>query len=1026
MRVLFSTGSPARYMRPPSLGDEQVNCGPDWADERAADGRIRSLATPTGDYDLATVAAKLPPEQQPDVVVCLVDASWRNVPHNLAAFKVPRVLLVADTHHLRSPLIGMLRYLAGEPFDRVVFLYDRHHAAFFHAAGFRNLHWFPGLTFPHGDAVVRAARNADRTPRLAFVGQAGNFHPRRTRLLAALAARGLPLAQRALPQDEAPAFYGSSLLGFNASLNGDLNLRVFEILAAGTGLLTDRLAAESGLARLFPEGREIALYGDERELTERAADLLGHPAEAAKLGAAGAQWFDRHLGETPRHEAFRSLAFDGVSPALFEFEPQEKTRVFMGGDIDRLLQGLMVYEGVQELHRTQEKVRVALDADAPVELDEIFATLPRVEVSRARDHGEADLAVFGRAQLDTILPSRAARLWCRDAQENDLEELGRRFAPAGLVPASRDVAVFCRAETKAPATAPVDEAAQALVQLRQGNHAAALDLARSALAKSPRSVTAYLVLGELALARNGAPLAEKLFRQALALQPGVAATEVQLARALCAQGRFRPADEALGRVLRTEPHHLPALLALAHLRLAEKQPAAAETALREAARRHPSAPEAARELGVFLKREGRALEALGWQRRALGCADPIPLVDPAEGPVRAAFIVQHPQGWTSLESVWRAMEDDPAFAPVVIAAPYRHPYPTEGGPEAIYGFLARAGVPFAKWNEFPLRPGFADIVFIQNPYDVTRPEPLHVAALLRLVPRIAYVPYGLEIGGGERNNTMVMNMPLQQLAWMVFARSERQRRAYAVHCDGGNAHVAVTGHAKLDALRDLARVTAPELDAFAAGRKIVGWNPHFDLRPDGTRFGTGFSTFLGWWKFIVAEFARRPDLALVVRPHPLLFGTLESRGIWTRAETDACLREMAQAGNILVDRGASYLGLFARSSAMLSDASSFVLEYAATGKPLLYLHNPSGPALNEDGEFVERHLYTARVDTDIAGFLDQVAAGRDPHGEARRAAYADYMHQPPEGVGVAVKNAIHERLVREAHPAPATRALATG
>src|SRR5512140_962599 len=98
MRILFSTGSPAAYMRPPALSDAQVNCGPDWRDEHDADGRVRSLATPLGEYDLASVAARLPPEQRPEAVVCVVDASWRNLPRNLAAFPCPRVLLVADTH----------------------------------------------------------------------------------------------------------------------------------------------------------------------------------------------------------------------------------------------------------------------------------------------------------------------------------------------------------------------------------------------------------------------------------------------------------------------------------------------------------------------------------------------------------------------------------------------------------------------------------------------------------------------------------------------------------------------------------------------------------------------------------------------------------------------------------------------------------------------------------------------------------------------------------------------------------------
>lgn len=109
MRILFSTCSAAHYMAPPQLADEQVNCGPFFQD-REIGGRFVSLATPKGEYDLAAVAARLPADQQPDVVVCLVDASWFNQPKNLAALKCPKVVLVADTHHMNKPVTGMLSY----------------------------------------------------------------------------------------------------------------------------------------------------------------------------------------------------------------------------------------------------------------------------------------------------------------------------------------------------------------------------------------------------------------------------------------------------------------------------------------------------------------------------------------------------------------------------------------------------------------------------------------------------------------------------------------------------------------------------------------------------------------------------------------------------------------------------------------------------------------------------------------------------------------------------------------------------
>ncbi len=142
MRILYCTGSAASYMAPPRLAAEQVNCGPDWLDDDIG-GYVTARNTPVGEFDLAAIAAALPADQQPDAVVCLVDASWRAMPRNLRAFRCPKVLLIADTHHLNAPITGMIRYAQSEPFDRVVVLYDRHHWNFFKAAGLKSLYWFP-------------------------------------------------------------------------------------------------------------------------------------------------------------------------------------------------------------------------------------------------------------------------------------------------------------------------------------------------------------------------------------------------------------------------------------------------------------------------------------------------------------------------------------------------------------------------------------------------------------------------------------------------------------------------------------------------------------------------------------------------------------------------------------------------------------------------------------------------------------------------------------------------------------------
>jgi len=443
MRVLFSTLSPRAYMAPPIFGDEQINCGPDWKDEKDENARYLSLATPVGSYDLALVASRLPPEQAPDLVVCLIDASRRSMPRNLAAFKCPRVVLVGDTGHMQSPLMGMLQYLSSEPYHRIVLPYDRHHASIFRTAVFKRIHWFPGITFPHSDAAVRNARKKRREQILAFTGQVGKYHPRRCRLVEALKESGLPLVIRQIQQSQALQFYGESLVGFNASLNGGVNLRVFEILSTGGALLTDRITPAAGLDQILREGTDRISYTGTEDLLEKAEYLLTHPTRTSEIGLAGASWFDRTMNESRRRTAFHQLAFDGKDLPEFEFSEGEKSSLLFGGSLPRLVQSVAVYEGIQELHRVKETVRVAIDPSVPEDFSTLCQTLPRAEIRNAAASERTDyLATCSDRVAEQSRTMYADRIWCWDAEPARFEALLPKVVSAGYVCRSQVPALF--------------------------------------------------------------------------------------------------------------------------------------------------------------------------------------------------------------------------------------------------------------------------------------------------------------------------------------------------------------------------------------------------------------------------------------------------------------------------------------------------------------------------------------------------------------------------------------------------------
>lgn len=614
-------------MAPPQLGDEQIVGGPDWIDERDTAGRVRSIRTPGGEYPVAAVLAKLAPEQQPDVLVCLVDSSRRNLPRALGAFRGPKVLLVADTHHLQSPLTGMMRYASAERFDRIVFLYNRHHAPIFGAAGFKNLFWFPGLTFPHSDATVQTARaGAKAASRIAFVGQAGKHHPRRARMLAALLKSGLPVLQRQVAQTQALRCYAESSVGFNCSLNGDLNLRSFEILAGGGLLLTDRLGVGSGLDLLQEQGCEFATYGDEQEMIAVAREHLRSEAETRARAARGQEWFDREFNETRRRELFRALALDGVAPAVFPLPEEETHRITFSSQRDLLTQTL-VYESLQEAHRSQETVAAVAEVSVPASFVALAATLPRVKIVDSAA-SEANLAIISSMEAASSPTIQVEQVWCCDADPEQCDSIAATLGSRGFVARAQGVPVYQFARE-------FDSRLQAAeVALRSGRITVAANLVQSVLHREPSHTAALLLTAQLALA----------------LEDGDLAREV-----MASLRKLKPAPKQLPEIERALVHLLPppesAVVQAARVQLSRGHPGEAAMALHGYLKSHPDDVAARRFFSEILLQLGRLKEALGVQRETMAAVE----ITPQDWLLRARIYQRLGRAAEGLNDVLRAV-----------------------------------------------------------------------------------------------------------------------------------------------------------------------------------------------------------------------------------------------------------------------------------------------------------------------------------------------------------------------------------
>lgn len=367
--ILLSWYTDPRNIPPFVLSPNQTTVGPK---VRPDQPRLMFAGrTPIGVYDLkvALESQRLPTRY--DLVVVYADASHTNFPLNLGAFDCPKLLVVGDTHHLESPLRRMVEYATDARYDFVVSICNRQHLHWFTAAGFSRVAWFPSLAVRH----VPRPLQPDRKAQLGFVGQLGGPHVRRERLIASLRSSGLPLAATTGSRELTADVYAESVACFNASLNGDLNFRVFEVLSAGGCLLTDRLAPQSGLGLLLKEDAHYFGYDSPEELVDKARYLLRHRERASEVARSGNAKFVESMLPSRRAGDLLAWVLEDRLDDLYRAPAQEQPE----GAAADLMDRMRVYEFLQQLHLERERPRVLFDPAVPQIYRSDAADLRRLE-----------------------------------------------------------------------------------------------------------------------------------------------------------------------------------------------------------------------------------------------------------------------------------------------------------------------------------------------------------------------------------------------------------------------------------------------------------------------------------------------------------------------------------------------------------------------------------------------------------------------------------------------------------------------
>lgn len=236
----------------------------------------------------------------PDDLVVFVDPGpeW---PLGLEALACPAVAYFIDVHQNLPIRLDMSRF-----FD-AVFIAQKDYVPAFEAIGHRHAHWLPLACDPDTHHVPASARDID----VGFVGKLGLTGTERHATLTGVLPRyATNDYRRFYPPEEMGRLYGRSKIVFNAAINGDVNMRVFEAWAAGALLVTDRV--DNGFAEIFEDGVNCVCYAGADDAIAKIDHFLAHDAEREAIAGAGQHAaLSRH---TYRHRWEAMMA--GVRPAM--------------------------------------------------------------------------------------------------------------------------------------------------------------------------------------------------------------------------------------------------------------------------------------------------------------------------------------------------------------------------------------------------------------------------------------------------------------------------------------------------------------------------------------------------------------------------------------------------------------------------------------------------------------------------------------------------------------------------------------
>jgi len=379
--------------------------------------------------------------------------------------------------------------------------------------------------------------------------------------------------------------------------------------------------------------------------------------------------------------------------------------------------------------------------------------------------------------------------------------------------------------------------------------------------------------------------------------------------------------------------------------------------------------------------------------------------------IKVVFLLIHESIW-KYEGLYRLMDQDERFEPVVVVCPY-----TKYGDDNMFremnqsynSFIAKGYNVIKSFDEKnnwinikeDINP---DIVCFTNPWNLTREEYRIENFLDHLT---CYVPYGFKC---SHLNEAHYNKPMQNFVWKFFIETNIHKKLSKKYSRNNGRNSVVTGYPGMDKLLEEIEIDNDPWKIKAPKIKRIIWAPHHSIPGHGANLD--YSTFMDYHQSMLNLAKKlKNEIQIAFKPHPILRSKLSRPDIWGSNKTDAYYDTWKNLENGMLVEG-DYIDLFKSSNALIHDGASFLVDYLFTGNPTLYLIRDSQlrKRFNLPGQLAfDVHYHASNID-DIYNFINSVLKSEDQMGEERNAFYESVV-KPPNNK-TASEN-IYEEIVNE-------------